>query len=117
MESTLLVKIILLMILKTYLFQKLVHFSRKKGVNLVTPKLARLFVRALNQQILQNSVIGKNISFSDFKNSLLDSLQTVERHLEKTSYSLILPNASPPQRGCEVYHNESYIKSYWLEIF
>lgn len=77
------------------LISKINTFFEKKGVNLVTPKLARLFVRALNQQILQNSVIGKNISFSDFKNSLLDSLQTVERHLEKTSYSLILPNASP----------------------
>lgn len=45
------------------LISKINTFFEKKGVNLVTPKLARLFVRALNQQILQNSVIGKILVF------------------------------------------------------
>ncbi|WP_298041679.1 hypothetical protein [uncultured Campylobacter sp.] len=72
---------------------KINSFFEKKGKNIISPKLGKLFVRALNTQVLQDSVIGKTIKRSEFENNLLDSLRAIERHLEKSLYSVLLPDA------------------------
>ena len=70
---------------------KINTFYDCKGKNPISPRLGLLFARALNSQVLEDSVIGKSISHSDFENSLLNSLQAIEKHLERSPYSLLLP--------------------------
>lgn len=85
---------------ETIIIGKINSFFERKGKNVVSPKLGQLFARALNTQILQDSVIGKIVERSVFENNLEDSLQAIERHLENTSYSLLLPDA--PQKNKDV---------------
>lgn len=73
---------------------KINTFFEKNGKNTVTPSLGKLFVLAMNQQILQNSVFGKVVSRDNFNEELLNSLQSIERYLKKSAYSLLLPPTS-----------------------
>lgn len=70
---------------------KINTFFEKNGKNTVAPSLGKLFVLAMNQQILQNSVLGKAVSRNNFNEELLNSLQSIERYLKKSAYSLLLP--------------------------
>lgn len=92
---------------ETLIISKINSFFEKKGKNAISPQLGKLFSKALNQQILQNSIIGKSVSFIDFENSLLDSLQAIERHLEKSAYSLLLsdtPNTNEDIKSTIINH-------------
>ena len=73
---------------------KINTFFEKNGKNTVAPSLGKLFVLAMNQQILQNSVLGKAVSRNDFNEELLNSLLSIERYLKKSAYSLLLPPTS-----------------------
>lgn len=75
---------------------KINAFFEQNGKNIISPSLGKLFVLALNQQILHNSVIGKVVSRNDFNEELLKSLQSIENYLRKSSYSLLLPNDASP---------------------
>lgn len=79
------------------ILSKINSFFEKNGKNNVAPSLGKLFVRALNQQILNNSVIGKSVNQYEFKEELLNSLQSVESHLKRSAYNLLLPNNAPPE--------------------
>lgn len=70
---------------------KINTFFENNGKNIVSPSLGKLFVLAMNQQILQNSVLGKAVSRNDFNEELLNSLLSIERYLKKSAYSLLLP--------------------------
>ena len=70
---------------------KINTFFEKNGKNIVAPSLGKLFVLAMNQQILQNSVLSKAVSRNDFNEELLNSLLSIERYLKKSAYSLLLP--------------------------
>lgn len=70
---------------------KINTFFEKNGKNTVAPSLGKLFVFALNQQILQNSVLGKAVSRDNFNEELLNSLQSIEKYLKKSAYGLLLP--------------------------
>ncbi len=95
---------------ETIIIGKINSFFEKKGKSVVSPKLGQLFVRALNTQILQDSVIGKIVERSEFENNLLDSLQAIERHLENTSYSLLLPDAPQKNKDISVLISEHILK-------
>lgn len=73
---------------------KINSFYETNGRSIVAPSLGKLFVRSLNQQILENSVLGKVVSRNEFNDELLNSLQSVENHLKKSAYRLLLPSDS-----------------------
>lgn len=73
---------------------KINTFFENNEKNTVAPSLGKLFVLAMNQQILQNSVLGKTVSRNDFNEELLNSLLSIERYLKKSAYSLLLPPSS-----------------------
>ena len=70
---------------------KINTFFENNGKNAVAPSLGKLFVLSMNQQILQNSVLGKTVSRNDFNKELLNSLLSIEKYLKKSAYSLLLP--------------------------
>lgn len=76
---------------KDIIITKINTFYESRGKNIISPQLGLLFARALNTKVLEDSVIGKSIPRSDFENSLLNSLQAIEKHLERSPYSLLLP--------------------------
>lgn len=78
---------------ETLVISKINVFFEKKGKSNISSKLGKLFARALNQQVLQGSVFGETVSRDEFESNLLESLQIIERYLEKTSYSLLLPDS------------------------
>lgn len=92
------------------IIQKINSFFDKKGKNVISPKLGQMFVRALNAQILQESVIGKTIEHSEFENNLLESLRGIERYLERCSYSLLLPDTPPSNRDVNSVIMEHILK-------
>ena len=76
------------------ILNKINTFFEKNGKNTVAPSLGKLFVLAMNQQILQNSVLGKAVSRDNFNNELFNSLQSIEKYLKKSAYGLLLPSNS-----------------------
>ena len=70
---------------------KINEFFESKNKDKVSNKLCSLFALSLNQRFLLNSSIGQVLSRSDFEQYLLDDLVAVERYLEKSPYSLLLP--------------------------
>jgi hypothetical protein len=77
---------------ESIIIEKINFFFEQKGKNIISPKLGQLFARALNQQILQDSVSGINVKRIDFEKNLFDCLQIIETHLKNSSYSLLLEN-------------------------
>lgn len=92
------------------IIQKINSFFDKKGKNVISPKLGQMFVRALNAQILQESVIGKTIEHSEFENNLLESLRGIERYLERCSYSLLLLDTPPSYKDVSSVIMEHILK-------
>jgi hypothetical protein len=92
------------------IIQKINSFFDRKGKNAISPKLGQMFVRALNSQILQESVIGKTVEHSEFENNLLESLQGIERYLERCSYSLLLPDTPPRNKDVSSVIMEHILK-------
>lgn len=96
---------------ETLILGKINVFFEGKGKNIVAPKLGRLFARALNQGSLIDSITGCVLSRSEFETNLLDLLQTTERHLEKCSYGLLLPDT--PSEGNDI---ETVITDHILKL-
>lgn len=84
---------------QSIIINKINVFFEKKGKNIITPRLGNIFTLALNQQILQDSVIGKTVKRDEFENSLLDKLETIEKHLERTAYNLLISNEPLPNEN------------------
>lgn len=76
----------------TLILAKINEFFESKNRNKVSNKLCNLFALSLNQRFLLNSSIGQVLNRSDFEQYLLEDLISVERYLEKSPYSLLLPN-------------------------
>lgn len=76
---------------ESIILTKINSFFENNGKNIVEPSLGKLFARALDQQILHNSVLGKAVSRNEFNEELLNSLLSIERYLKKSAYSLLLP--------------------------
>jgi hypothetical protein len=70
---------------------KINEFFENKNKDKVSNRLCSLFALSLNQRFLLNSSFGKTLNRSDFEQYLLDDLLSVERYLERSLYSLLLP--------------------------
>lgn len=70
---------------------KINEFFENKNKDKVSNRLCGLFALSLNQRFLLNSSVGKTLNRSDFEQYLLDDLLSVERYLERSLYSLLLP--------------------------
>lgn len=75
------------------IISKINAFFERKGKSNISTKLVKLFARALNQKVMQGSVLGKVVNLNEFESNLLENLQAIERYLEKSSYSLLLPES------------------------
>ncbi|MDR0799189.1 MAG: hypothetical protein LBN18_05470 [Dysgonamonadaceae bacterium] len=75
----------------TLILSKINDFFENKNRNKISNKLAQLFALSLNQQFLLNSSVGKVLNRFDFEQYLLNDLIAVERYLEQSAYSLLLP--------------------------
>lgn len=73
------------------ILSKINKFFEDKNRNKINNRLCSLFTLSLNQRFLLNSSVGKSLNRSDFEQLLLDDLVSVERYLEKSAYSLLLP--------------------------
>ena len=76
---------------ESIILTKINLFFENNGKNIVEPSLGKLFVLALNQQILKKSVLGEIVNRDNFNVELLNSLQSIEKYLKKSAYSLLLP--------------------------
>lgn len=77
---------------QSIIMQKINSFFEDNGKPQISTKLCKLFVRALNHTILENSIIGRAVYREEFKNSLLDGFGAIEEQLKKSPYTLILPD-------------------------
>ena len=77
--------------LNAIVLTKINEFFENKNKSKVSNRLCSLFALSLNQRFLLNSSFGQMLSRSDFEQYLLDDLVAVERYLEKSPYSLLLP--------------------------
>ena len=75
------------------IMQKINAFFEECGKMPISLRLCKLFAKALDYQVLENSVTGKVISRDIFKNSLIENLEAIENHLKKSPYSLLLPDS------------------------
>lgn len=76
---------------ESIILTKINLFFENNGKNIVEPSLGKLFALALNQQILKKSVLGEIVNRDNFNVELLNSLQSIEKYLKKSAYSLLLP--------------------------
>ena len=80
--------------LNALILGKINNFFESKGKNPVNQNLGKLFSLSLNQEFLLNSTFGKILVRSEFEQELLSSLIAIEKYLEKSAYSLLLPPES-----------------------
>lgn len=95
---------------ESILLVKINSFFETKGKNSISTKLARLFVRSLTIEILQQSVKGEVVERTKFENDLFDSLQSVEKYLEQSAYSSLLPNDFPKNKDISTIVMEHIFK-------
>lgn len=77
---------------QSIIMQKINSFYEDNGKTIISAKLCKLFAKALNHIILENSVSGKIVQKDEFKKYLLDSFCAIEDQLKKSPFSLILPD-------------------------
>lgn len=80
--------------LNALILGKINTFFESKGKNPVNQNLGKLFSLSLNQEFLLNSTFGKILVRSEFEQELLNGLIAIEKYLEKSAYSLLLPPES-----------------------
>ena len=92
---------------QTIIMQKINAFFEDCGKTPISSKLCKIFAKALDFQVLENSIIGKVINRDDFKKSLLESLEAIENHLKKSPYLLLLPDTSTEKEDIQttIIHN------------
>jgi hypothetical protein len=73
------------------ILSKVNEYFENRNRNKINIRLCGLFALSLNQRFLLNSSAGRVLNRSDFEQYLLNDLMAVERYLEKSAYSLLLP--------------------------